>query len=175
MCSFPCVWICVCLFVATPTNRRCILPCIGSCCLYWSVLILYSSFPLSLPTSHVHARLSLLFPEHVLSQVGKASLSALLVGALSVSPVLAATDSGASSGANAKITTGGASTLQSGRTIAITRGVNLDNSDFAGQNLRGVAFQQSIVRNADFKGSNLVGASFFDATLDGTNFEDAGT
>ena len=138
-----------------------------------------SSIPLSpfrcLLHTRTHTRLSLLFPEHVLSQVGKASLSALLVGALSVSPVLAATDSGASSGANAKITTGGASTLQSGRTIAITRGVNLDNSDFAGQNLRGVAFQQSIVRNADFKGSNLVGASFFDATLDGTNFEDAGT
>lgn len=75
--------------------------------------------------------------------------------------------------ANAKIKTGGASTLQSGRTIAITRGVNLDGSDFSNQNLRGVAFQQSIVRDANFKGSNLVGASFFDATVDGSNFEDA--
>ncbi len=80
---------------------------------------------------------------------------------------------GASNVANSKITTGGASTLQSGRTIAITRGVNLDASDFSNQNLKGVAFQQSIVRNANFKGSNLVGASFFDATLDGSNFEDA--
>lgn len=80
---------------------------------------------------------------------------------------------GASSSANAKITTGGASTLQSGRTIAITRGVNLDNSNFRGQNLKGVAFQQSIVRDADFTQSNLVGASFFDATLDGSNFEGA--
>mmetsp|Transcript_7582 Transcript_7582/g.10309 ORF Transcript_7582/g.10309 Transcript_7582/m.10309 type:complete len:263 (-) Transcript_7582:283-1071(-) len=88
---------------------------------------------------------------------------------------LAATDAnlGASAGANAKITTGGASTLQSGRTIAITRGVNLDNSDFSNQNLRGVAFQQSIVRDANFKGSNLVGSSFFDATVDGSNFEGA--
>lgn len=68
---------------------------------------------------------------------------------------------------------GGASTLQSGRTIAITRGVNLDNSDFSNQNLKGVAFQQSIVRDSDFRGSNLVGASFFDATLDGSNFEGA--
>merc|ERR1719437_374769 len=82
-------------------------------------------------------------------------------------------DGGAETGANAKITTGGASTLQSGRTIAITRGVNLDRSDFSKQNLKGVAFQQSIVRDSNFKGSNLVGASFFDATLDGSNFEDA--
>lgn len=80
---------------------------------------------------------------------------------------------GATAAANAKITTGGASTLQSGRTIAITRGVNLDRSDFSRQNLKGVAFQQSIVRDTSFKGSNLVGASFFDATLDGSDFEDA--
>ena len=86
----------------------------------------------------------------------------------------AANDQGASTASNSKITTGGASTLQSGRTIAITRGVNLDRSDFAGQNLKGVAFQQSIVRDANFKGSNLVGSSFFDATVDGSNFEDAG-
>lgn len=52
--------------------------------------------------------------------------------------------------------------------------MNLDNSDFSKQNLKGVAFQQSIVRDSDFRGSNLVGASFFDATLDGSNFEDAG-
>merc|ERR1719157_467103 len=80
---------------------------------------------------------------------------------------------GASTAANAKITTGGASTLQSGRTIAITRGVNLDRSDFSMQNLKGVAFQQSIVRDSTFEGSNLVGSSFFDATLDGSNFKDA--
>ena len=63
--------------------------------------------------------------------------------------------------------------MQSGRTIAITRGVNLDNSDFSQQNLKGVAFQQSIVRDTNFQGSNLVGSSFFDATLDGSNFQDA--
>ena len=39
--------------------------------------------------------------------------------------------------------------------------------------MKGVAFQQSVVRNANFKGSNLLGASFFDATLDGSDFEDA--
>jgi Pentapeptide repeats (8 copies) len=82
-------------------------------------------------------------------------------------------ESGASSAANAKLTTGGASTLQSGRTISITRGVNLDGSDFSNQNLRGVAFQQSIVRDADFSHANLVGSSFFDATVDGSNFEGA--
>lgn len=93
---------------------------------------------------------------------------------LTLHPVSAnAAEGGASNVANTKITTGGASTLQSGRTIAITRGVNLDRSDFSNQNLKGVAFQQSIVRDANFKGSNLIGASFFDATLDGTNFEDA--
>lgn len=92
-----------------------------------------------------------------------------------LSPMLcqAAADDGATSAANAKLTTGGASTLQSGRTISITRGVNLDNSIFRGQNLKGVAFQQSIVRDTDFRDCNLVGASFFDATLDGSNFENA--
>lgn len=105
--------------------------------------------------------------------------SSLVLGSLYASAFLAlgpmsvnAAEGGASNVANSKITTGGASTLQTGRTIAITRGVNLDNSDFSNQNLKGVAFQQSIVRNANFKGSNLVGASFFDATLDGTDFED---
>ena len=92
---------------------------------------------------------------------------------LSLADPAFAADQGATAAANAKITTGGASTLQSGRTIAITRGVNLDNSDFSGQNLKGVAFQQSIVRDTNFKGTNLVGSSFFDATLDGSNFEDA--
>ncbi|KAG7354226.1 pentatricopeptide repeat protein [Nitzschia inconspicua] len=96
-----------------------------------------------------------------------------LVSAIALGAPAFAADGGASVGANAKITTGGASTLQSGRTIAITRGVNLDRSDFSLQNLKGVAFQQSIVRDSNFKGSNLVGASFFDATLDGSNFEDA--
>jgi uncharacterized protein YjbI with pentapeptide repeats len=83
---------------------------------------------------------------------------------------VAADVEGASNAANAKLTTGGASTLQSGRTISITRGVNLDNSNFRGQNLRGVAFQQSVVRDADFSNCILTGASFFDATLDGSNF-----
>lgn len=86
----------------------------------------------------------------------------------------ASTNDGASKAENAKITTGGASTLQSGRTISITRGVNLDGSDFSNQNLKGVAFQQSIVRDAKFTNSNLVGSSFFDATLDGSDFENSG-
>lgn len=107
----------------------------------------------------------------VLENLGKMALSATLAASLAIFPVHA--DSGATIPGNAKITTGGASTMQSGRTIAITRGVNLDRSDFAGQNLKGVAFQQSIVRDTNFKGTNLVGASFFDATLDGSDFEDA--
>lgn len=108
-----------------------------------------------------------------LELVAQAFASFGIATALTLSqPVWAAEDNGASLGANAKITTGGASTLQSGRTIAITRGVNLDRSDFSNTNLKGVAFQQSIVRDSNFKGSNLVGASFFDATLDGSDFEE---
>eukprot|EP00962_Isochrysis_galbana_P018977 scaffold5505_cov129-Isochrysis_galbana.AAC.2 len=42
-----------------------------------------------------------------------------------------------------KIQGGGASTLQSGRRITITRGVNLDNTQWQGENLKGVAFQQA--------------------------------
>jgi uncharacterized protein YjbI with pentapeptide repeats len=76
--------------------------------------------------------------------------SALIASSIFLSQAAFA-DGGATTGANAKITTGGASTLQSGRTIAITRGVNLDRQDFSNQNLKGVAFQQSIVRDASFK------------------------
>jgi hypothetical protein len=108
----------------------------------------------------------------VVATVTKATITVLVFGALSFGSPAFAGDEGASSGANAKITKGGASTLQSGRTISITRGVNLDRQDFSYQNLKGVAFQQSIVRDASFKGSNLVGSSFFDATVDGTDFED---
>jgi uncharacterized protein YjbI with pentapeptide repeats len=112
--------------------------------------------------------------DKVVKDAAKASAAVFLATVIAVSPAFAAaSDGGASVGANAKITTGGASTLQSGRTIAITRGVNLDNSDFSNQNLKGVAFQQSIVRDSNFQGSNLVGASFFDATVDGSNFEGA--
>ena len=113
------------------------------------------------------------FIDNAVKNLGQVALSFGVAAAVSISQPAWAGDLGASSGANAKITTGGASTLQSGRTIAITRGVNLDNSDFSGQNLKGVAFQQSIVRDTNFKGTNLVGSSFFDATLDGSNFEDA--
>ena len=85
------------------------------------------------------------------------------------------TDRGGNDKANTYIRKGGASTLQQGIVKTITRGVNLDGTDFGGQNLKGVAFQQSIVRQANFKGANLYSASFFDATLDNSDFEDAGT
>lgn len=124
------------------------------------------------PVGHKTAQTSSsLAPKKITRAAQSVALSFLVAAALSF-PAFA-DNRGASDSANAKITTGGASTLQTGRTIAITRGVNLDNANFAGQNLKGVAFQQSIVRNADFTGSNLVGASFFDATLDGSNFENA--
>eukprot|EP00967_Tisochrysis_lutea_P149750 scaffold288593_cov32-Tisochrysis_lutea.AAC.1 len=70
-----------------------------------------------------------------------------------------------------KIQGGGASTLQSGRRITITRGVNLDNTDWQGENLKGVAFQQSVVRSANFERANLFTASFFDADLSNSNFK----
>lgn len=84
-----------------------------------------------------------------------------------------AVDRGASDVSNSKILKGGASTLQQGIAKSITRGVNLDNSNFAGKNLKGVAFQQSIIRDSDFRGTNLYSASFFDATCDGSDFEGA--
>lgn len=71
-------------------------------------------------------------------------------------------DQGANTPTNTKIKKGGASTLQQGISKTITRGVNLDGSDFSGQKLRGVAFQQSIVRDTSFKGSDLYSASFFE-------------
>jgi uncharacterized protein YjbI with pentapeptide repeats len=77
------------------------------------------------------------------------------------------------SAADFKLKGGGASTLQSGRRITITRGVNLDNTDWASQNLKGVAFQQSVVRGCDFSKANLFSASFFDADLSRSNFKDA--
>ena len=124
-------------------------------------------------TSSLHAK-----PKNNILTEASAILTSLTVSTLLLlNPIninaANAVEGGASNVANSKITTGGASTLQSGRTITITRGVNLDQSDFSNQNLKGVAFQQSIVRNANFKGTNLFGASFFDATLDGSNFEGA--
>ena len=78
--------------------------------------------PLTQPVSNIY---------HGLFQVVASTL--LLTTILATDPALA--DAGVS-----KINAGGASTLQSGRTISITRGVNLDGADFSGQNLKGVAF-----------------------------------
>ncbi|GKZ01207.1 hypothetical protein MPSEU_001072100 [Mayamaea pseudoterrestris] len=138
---------------------------------FLAVLNVAESFGVTKPSKAVGRH------ETLWKTIHRNSVSAFVFASLAVStiPVTAgAVDlGGASTGSNAKITTGGASTLQSGRTIAITRGVNLDRESFQGLNLKGVAFQQSIVRDADFSGCNLVGASFFDATLDGSNFQDA--
>jgi uncharacterized protein YjbI with pentapeptide repeats len=75
--------------------------------------------------------------------------------------------------ASFKLQGGGASTLQSGRRITITRGVNLDNTDWHGEELKGVAFQQSVVRSSNFEKANLFTASFFDADLANSNFKGA--
>ena len=63
--------------------------------------------------------------------------------------------------------------MQQGRRITITRGVNLDNTDWNGEDLKGVAFQQSVVRSANFERADLKTASFFDADLSNSNFKDA--
>ncbi len=116
---------------------------------------------------------------HQLGQIRKVLTvrgSSLLAGVLVMltgATCHAASDLGANDTSNTKIQKGGASTLQAGIAKTITRGVNLDNSNFSGLNLKGVAFQQSIVRDTSFKGCNLYSASFFDATLDGSDFTDA--
>eukprot|EP00614_Pseudopedinella_elastica_P012434 CAMPEP_0172585592 /NCGR_PEP_ID=MMETSP1068-20121228/5003_1 /TAXON_ID=35684 /ORGANISM="Pseudopedinella elastica, Strain CCMP716" /LENGTH=230 /DNA_ID=CAMNT_0013380111 /DNA_START=107 /DNA_END=799 /DNA_ORIENTATION=+ len=91
------------------------------------------------------------------------------------SPFAAFADGGASLVENSKIREGGASTInnQRGARKTITRGVQLDRSDFAGDDLSGVSFQQSQVRGGNFKGSRLAGTSFFDATLDDSDLEGA--
>jgi len=107
-------------------------------------------------------------------KVGFAALTlSTLVSGCDVAPVLADSSMGGNDTSNTKIQSGGASTLQQGIAKTMTRGVNLDRSDFHGQNMRGVAFQQSIVRDTNFRGCNLYSASFFDATVDGSDFTDA--
>ena len=85
----------------------------------------------------------------------------------------AGVNAGAEKAENSKIQGGGASTLQGGRRITITRGVNLDNTNWKGEDLKGVAFQQSVVRSTNFEGADLRTASFFDADLANSNFKGA--
>ncbi len=94
---------------------------------------------------------------------------------LTMSPVLAVDDGGASLMENSKIRVGGASTInnQRGSRKTITRGVQMDRADFSKEDLSGVSFQQSQIRGGNFQGSKLFGTSFFDATLDDSNFEGA--
>lgn len=75
--------------------------------------------------------------------------------------------------ANYKIKAGGASTFDRGSRKNITRGVNLDESNFTDQDLTGVSFQQSIVRNSKFKNAKLENTSFFDANLEFSDFTGA--
>ena len=112
-------------------------------------------------------------PSRSVAVIVKFALATLTFCAMTTTAIRADTDLGASDTSNTKIQKGGASTLQAGIAKTITRGVNLDKSNFSGQNLKGVAFQQSIVRDTSFKDCNLYSASFFDATLDGSDFTNA--
>mmetsp|Transcript_32991 Transcript_32991/g.84074 ORF Transcript_32991/g.84074 Transcript_32991/m.84074 type:complete len:233 (-) Transcript_32991:109-807(-) len=87
--------------------------------------------------------------------------------------IAAGKGAGAEKAENSKIQGGGASTLQGGRRITITRGVNLDNTNWKGEDLRGVAFQQSVVRSANFQGADIRTASFFDADLSNSDMSNA--
>jgi len=98
---------------------------------------------------------------------------AAALATLCTQPVAWAQQSKAEQLSSAKIEGGGASTLQSGRVIAITRGVNLDNTNWERKVLKGVAFQQSVLRNCNFRNANLFSASFFDADLSGSDFSGA--
>ncbi|CAM9982096.1 unnamed protein product, partial [Discosporangium mesarthrocarpum] len=80
---------------------------------------------------------------------------------------------GAKTVSDTKISQGAASTLDSGARRIITRGVNLENSDFGGKDMSGVSFQQSLIRGTNFKGAKLVAAGFFDADMSNVNLEGA--
>ena len=138
----------------------------------WIIPLLSPSHSFAPRPSRTRARAQVdmtAMPRRSKAAITSAILSSLLF--LSTPTLSFSLEDGANDGSNAKIRRGGASTLQQGISKTITRGVNIDNADFHGQNLKGVAFQQSIVRDADFRGCNLVGAGFFDATLDGSDFE----
>ena len=113
---------------------------------------------------------------NVRDEATSAGLAAATLAAvmLASSPAFAE-NGGASEAANSKIRNGGASTIvnQRGARKTITRGVQLDGSDFSNDDLGGVSFQQSQIRNGNWKNCKLVGASFFDATLDDSDFEGA--
>ncbi|MGB8700055.1 MAG: pentapeptide repeat-containing protein [Thermosynechococcaceae cyanobacterium] len=50
---------------------------------------------------------------------------------------------------------------------------NLENTDFAGQDLTDSSFTQSNLKNANFQGSDLHGISLFSANLEDANLEGA--
>ncbi|CAM9193330.1 unnamed protein product [Phaeothamnion confervicola] len=64
-------------------------------------------------------------------------------------------------------------TLDSGSRKIITRGVNLEGSNFDAKDLSGVSFQQSLIRGSTFKNAKLVAAGFFDADISGCDFTGA--
>mmetsp|Transcript_4705 Transcript_4705/g.6464 ORF Transcript_4705/g.6464 Transcript_4705/m.6464 type:complete len:241 (-) Transcript_4705:122-844(-) len=76
---------------------------------------------------------------------------------------------------DSKIEKGAASTSvnNSGSIKTITRGVDLSGANFEKKNLKGVSFQQSIIRGGNFRGANVEAASFFDADLSGADFTGA--
>ena len=79
-----------------------------------------------------------------------AAAASALAAALLITATPAFADGGATAVENSKIMNGGASTIvnQRGARKTITRGVQLDKANFAGEDLTGVSFQQSQVRSS---------------------------
>merc|ERR1719311_1267171 len=117
---------------------------------------------------------SALRPRHVAPlRCAQKALGAACAALALAGPAHAVDASGQVQKGAAKIAGGGASTLQSGRVIAITRGVNLDDTDWTGKDLKGVAFQQSVLRNCNFRGVNLFSADLSNADLRGADLTQA--
>mmetsp|Transcript_52144 Transcript_52144/g.124226 ORF Transcript_52144/g.124226 Transcript_52144/m.124226 type:complete len:272 (+) Transcript_52144:117-932(+) len=99
------------------------------------------------------------------------SLAACL--AVSVALLGSGASVGAADPSSGKILAGGASTGDRGSRKNMTRGVVMNEANFAGKNMKGVSFQQSSIQFGNFRDANLENASFFDADIKSADFTNA--